>query len=68
MPLRQLTKPAIEPITVAEAKRQMRRGRTDGEPAPTAPTVALVSPPAPGLCDDGQWRIGWTCVTPDGVC
>jgi uncharacterized phiE125 gp8 family phage protein len=61
-----VTPPAIEPFTVAEARRHLKLGQTAGEPAPPAPTVALVSPATPGLCDAGAWRFGFTFVTPDG--
>jgi uncharacterized phiE125 gp8 family phage protein len=58
--------PAIEPITVAEARRQILLNASAGEPAPTAPTVSLASPPAAGLCEAGAWRVGFTFVTADG--
>jgi uncharacterized phiE125 gp8 family phage protein len=56
----------LEPITVAEARRQILLGSSAGEPCPTAPTVALVAPAAPGNCDNGNWRVGFTHVTADG--
>jgi len=37
-----------------------------GEPAPTAPTVALLSPAAAGNCDNGAHRVGLTFITADG--
>jgi uncharacterized phiE125 gp8 family phage protein len=58
--------PTVEPVTVAEARAQLKLGTTAGEPAPTAPTVGLASPAAPGNCDNGAWRIGFTFVTADG--
>lgn len=58
--------PTIEPLTVAEAKRQLLLNETAGEPAPTAPDVALSSPAVAGNCDNGAWRIGYTFVTADG--
>lgn len=47
-------------------KTQLRLGSTSGEPEPTAPTLALANPAAPGNCDNGSWRIGFTFVTADG--
>lgn len=66
MPLSLVTAPTSEPITVAEAKRQLLLNSTAGEPAPAAPTVALPSTPVAGNCDNGAWRIGFTFVTADG--
>jgi len=61
-----ITAPTSYPVTLAEAKRQVLLGSSAGEPAPTAPTVALATPAAPGNCDNGAWRIGVTFVTADG--
>jgi hypothetical protein len=61
-----VTAPAIEPLTIAEAKRQIKMDSSAGEPAPSAPTVALPSTPVAGNCDNGAWRIGYTFVTADG--
>ena len=58
--------PACEPLTVNDVRRQLLLGTSAGEPAPVAPTVALLSPAAPGNCDNGDWRIGFTFVTADG--
>src|SRR4051812_25399595 len=66
MPLSLITAPTSEPVTVAEAKRQLLLGTTAGEPAPTAPIVALLTPAAAGLCDNGAHRVGFTFVTADG--
>lgn len=63
MPLSLVTAPAAEPLTIAEIKQQLELGTTAGEPAPTAPTVALLSPAAPGNCDNGAHRLGFTFVT-----
>lgn len=57
--------PAIEPITVSEAKKQIRMGSSAGEPAPTAPTAALAGAGA-GNVDNGARRYGVTFVTADG--
>lgn len=61
-----ITAPTVEPLTVAEAKRQLKMGASAGEPAPTAPTVALISPAAAGDCDNGAHRLGFTFYTADG--
>lgn len=66
MALSLITAPASEPLTVAELRRQVQLNATAGEPAPTAPTVALASPAAPGNVDDGAHRVGITFVTADG--
>lgn len=66
MPLVLITAPTSDPLTIAEAKRQLRLNATTGEPAPTAPTVALASPAAPGNVDNGDHRVGYTFVTADG--
>lgn len=66
MPLSLVTAPAAEPLTAAEARRALLLGSTAGEPAPTAPSIALANPAAPGNCDAGAWRLGFTFVTADG--
>lgn len=66
MSLSLVTAPALEPVSIAEVKRQIRIGDTAGEPAPTAPTVALITPAAAGNCDNGAHRVGVTFVTADG--
>lgn len=67
MSLTVVTAPTLEPLTVAEAKRQLRLGTTAGEPAPiTAPTVALISPAVAGNVDNGAHRYLVTFVTADG--
>jgi len=57
--------PAVEPITVLEAKRHLRLDTSDGEPAPAAPTVALAGVGA-GNVDNGAHRYLVTFVTADG--
>jgi uncharacterized phiE125 gp8 family phage protein len=57
--------PTAEPITVIEAKRHLRLDTSDGEPAPTAPTVALAGVGA-GVVDNGAHRYVATFVTADG--
>lgn len=66
MSLTLVSPPAAEPLTVSEVKAQLRLGSTSGEPEPTAPTLALASPAAPGNCDNGDWRVGFTFKTADG--
>lgn len=66
MPLTIVSAPAVEPLTIAEARRQLVLPASAGEPAPTVPTIALANPSAPGNCDNGAWRIGFTFVTADG--
>ncbi len=61
-----VTAPALEPVTVAEARRQLLMNSASGEPAPPKPTLALASPAAAGNCDNGVWQIGFTFVTADG--
>src|SRR3954465_1121425 len=57
--------PTAEPITVIEAKRHLRLDTSDGEPAPTAPTVALAGVGA-GSVDNGDHRYLVTFVTAGG--
>lgn len=60
-----ITAPTTEPLTVAEVKRQLQKGTSAGEPAPTAPTVALAGSGA-GNVDNGVHRYAVTFVTADG--
>lgn len=66
MPLTLVTAPTLEPLTVTEVRTQLKLGTTVGEPAPTAPTVALASPAIAGNVDNGAHRYAVTCVTADG--
>jgi uncharacterized phiE125 gp8 family phage protein len=66
MALTLVTAPTTEPLTLAEIKTHLRLDSTSGEPAPTAPTVALASPAAPGNVDNGAHRYRLTFVTADG--
>jgi uncharacterized phiE125 gp8 family phage protein len=61
-----VTPPTTEPITLAEVAAHCRIDETNQEPAPSAPTVALVSPAAPGNVDNGAHRYLVTYVTADG--
>lgn len=61
-----VTPPTTEPLTLAEVTAHCRLDETNQEPAPFAPTVALVSPAAPGNVDNGVHRGLVTFVTADG--
>jgi uncharacterized phiE125 gp8 family phage protein len=61
-----VTPPALEPLTVAEVKAHCRLDYSQGEVAPTAPTAALVTPPAAGNINNGAHRYLVTFVTADG--
>src|SRR5450759_5729221 len=56
--------PATEPLTVAEVRQHLRINSSTGEPAPTAPTVTLVT--AAGNVDSGVHRWLWVFRTADG--
>jgi uncharacterized phiE125 gp8 family phage protein len=64
MALSLITGPTAEPLSIAEAKKQLLLGTTAGEPAPTAPTVTLVA--AAGNITAGAHRYLVTCITADG--
>jgi uncharacterized phiE125 gp8 family phage protein len=64
MALSLVTAPASEPLTVSEVKQHLRLDSTHGEPAPTAPTVALVV--AAGNITAGAHRYLITFITADG--
>lgn len=57
---------ATEPLTVDEAKAFCRIDGTNAEPAPSALTVALLSPAAAGNVDNGVHRYRATFVTAAG--
>lgn len=60
------TAPAAEPVTIAEVMAHLRLDESNQEPAPAAPTVALVSPAVAGNVDNGAHRYLVTFVTADG--
>ncbi len=61
-----VTPPAIEPLTLDEARSHLRLGTGNAELAPAAPTVALISPAAAGNVDNGAHRYRVTFVTANG--
>lgn len=61
-----VTPPAIEPLTIAEARRQILMNTSAGEPAPSGLTVALASPAVAGNVTAGAHRYLATFVTADG--
>jgi len=58
--------PIEEPLTVAEVMDYCQIDQSNQEPAPTAPTVALLSPAAAGNVNTGAHRYRVTFVTADG--
>ncbi len=64
MALTLITAPTLEPLTVAELRRHLMVNSSAGEPAPVAPTVALVA--AAGNVTAGAHRYCLTFVTADG--
>jgi hypothetical protein len=60
------SRPAVEPITVAEAAAHLRLDTLNVEPVPDVPTVALVNPAVAGNVDNGAHRYRLTFVTADG--
>lgn len=60
------TPPATEPLTIAEVMAHLRLDDGNQEPAPSAPTAALVSPAAAGNVDSGAHRYLVTFVTAAG--
>jgi len=65
MKLKQIDRPAIEPVTIAEIKRHLRLDDTRGEPSPVAPTVAI-SATTSGNLSAGVYRYRLTFVTATG--
>lgn len=58
--------PATEPLTIAEVMAHLRMDAGNQEPAPGAPSAALISPAAAGNVDNGLHRYVVTFVTADG--
>jgi uncharacterized phiE125 gp8 family phage protein len=64
--LSRVTPPVGEPISIAEARSQVKLSDSDGEPLPaTAPTIALAAAGA-GLLENGAHRVAVSYVTADG--
>lgn len=61
-----VTPPATEPLTIAEARRQILLNTSAGEPAPSVMTVALANPAVSGNVTAGAHRYMGTFVTADG--
>lgn len=59
-----VTAPTAEPLTVSEVRQHLRLDSANGEPAPTAPTVALVV--IAGNITAGVHRWLWVARTADG--
>lgn len=60
------TPPAEEPVSIAEAMQRCELDAGNLEPAPAAPTAALVSTPTPGNVNTGAHRYVVTFVTSTG--
>lgn len=61
-----ITPPVGEPLSMAEAKSQVKLDDTDGEPLPaTPPTLALAGTGA-GNCENGVHRLAVSYATADG--
>lgn len=58
--------PATEPVTIAEVMAHLRLDSSSQEPAPGAPTIALISPAVAGNIDNGAHRYLVTFVTANG--
>lgn len=59
--------PTAEPLTVAEAKAHLRTNDAGADPAPVAPTVALISPAVAGNVDNGAHRYRVAFVDTDVI-
>lgn len=66
MPRQLITAPAVEPLSVDEAAQHLRLDATAYTPVPDAPTVARLTPAAPGALSAGAYRYRVTFVTAEG--
>ena len=66
MKLKVITPPTVEPVSISEVMAHLRLDASNMEPAPSAPTVALVNPAEAGNVDNGVHRYLVTFVTADG--
>ncbi|MES2218357.1 MAG: hypothetical protein V4501_08090 [Pseudomonadota bacterium] len=66
MPIKVITPPATEPLAIAEVMAHLKLDEANQEPAPTALTVALLSPAAAGNVNNGAHRYLVTFVTASG--
>jgi uncharacterized phiE125 gp8 family phage protein len=61
-----ITPPAAEPLTLAEAKSQVRLDPSAGEPLPATPVIAALAGLGAGTCDNGAHRLACSFVTATG--
>lgn len=66
MPIVQTVAPSVEPLSLAEVEAHLRLDVGNYEPAPSAPTVALISPAVAGNVDNGAHRYLVTFITASG--
>ena len=61
-----VTPPAIEPLTIAEAKSQVRLDPSAAEPGPATPLTLALAGLGAGACDNGAHRVACSFVTATG--
>ena len=61
-----ITPPATEPLTIAEAKSQVRLDSSAGEPLPSTAVVIALAGLGAGACDNGVHRVACSFVTAAG--